>query len=401
MAFTDAKIKNLKPEKKRRIVWEDGATCLGLRITPSGKKSFIYMYRHDSRSRMMTLGQYPILTLADARVDLAKAKALLVKGTDPGERQLRAKAEHRGAPTIEGLVAEYIKKRSEKKKAWQEEKRILEKDVVPKWRNRKAKDIKRRDIIVLLDKIVERGAPIMANRTLGVLSRMFNFGIRRAILESNPCSVIERPGEENEKDRVLLTKEIKSFWMKIDKCQMADGTKLALKLLLVVVQRKGEVTQAEWSEFDLNSGWWTIPKGKTKNGLAHRVYLSSTAKDILNGVRVLSKESRYLFPSPRGKGSKPISPRSLSQALLKNLDTLKIEPFTPHDLRRSASSHMTSNGIPRETVQKILNHVERGATKVYDRYSYDKEKRDAMNKWDRILKKIISGERGKVIRMNG
>ena len=74
MAFTDAQIKNLKPKKKRSIVWEDGATCLGLRITPSGKKSFIYMYRYDSRSRMMTLGQYPVLTLADARVDLAKAK---------------------------------------------------------------------------------------------------------------------------------------------------------------------------------------------------------------------------------------------------------------------------------------------------------------------------------------
>jgi integrase len=401
MAFTDSKVKNLKPEQKRRIVWEDGATCLGLRVTPSGKKSFVYMYRHESRSRMMTLGQYPALTLADARVDLAKAKALLAKGTDPGEQLLNAKAEHREALTIGLLAEEYIKKRKETKKAWAEEERILEKDIIPKWRNRKAQEVKRRDIIVLLDKIVERGAPIMANRTLGVLNRMFNFGIRRAILESNPCSVIERPGEENEKDRVLSAKEIKKFWNRIDKCAMSQSSRLALRLLLVVLQRKSEVALAEWTEFELNSNWWTIPKSKTKNGLSHRAYLPSMAKNLLKEIKQLSGDSKYLFPSPRGKGHKPISPRSLSQALLNNLDTLETEPFTPHDLRRSASSHMTGNGIPRETVKKILNHVESGATKIYDRYSYDQEKKNALNKWDRILKKIVTGEVGKVIRMNG
>jgi integrase len=400
MAFTDSKIKNLKAEKKRRIVWEEGQTCLGLRITPVGKKSFIYMYRYDCRPRMMTLGQYPVLTLANARVDLAKAKVLLAKGTDPGSIKLQAKTEYRGAPTIFGLAKEYIEKRSQKRKAWKEEERILEKDVIPKWRSRKAEDIKRRDVIFLIDKIVERGAPIMANRTLGVLHRMFNFGINRDIIESNPCSVIERPGEENERDRVLSTNDIKKFWSNLDKCKMADGTRFALKLLLVVLQRKGEVAQAEWSEFDLNSGWWVIPKEKTKNGLSHRVYLSATAKELLKDIKKISGDSIYLFPSPRGKGAKPITTRSLSQALLKNQGTLKMEPFVTHDLRRSGSSTMTGNGIPRETVQKILNHVERGATKIYDRYSYDKEKRDAMNKWDRILKKIISGETGKIVEIN-
>tara|TARA_B100000686_G_C16791004_1_gene978711 strand:- start:2515 stop:3723 length:1209 start_codon:yes stop_codon:yes gene_type:complete len=400
MAFTDSKIKNLKPEKERRIVWEEGQTCLGLRITPVGKKSFVYMYRYDSRPRMMTLGQYPVLTLANARVDLAKAKALLAKGTDPGSILLQTKMEFRGAPTIYGLAKEYIEKRSQKKKAWKEEERILEKDVIPKWRNRKAQDIKRRDVILLIDKIVERGAPIMANRTLGVLHRMFNFGIGRDIVESNPCSVIERPGEENERDRVLSTKEIRKLWSNLDKCKMADGTKFALKFLFIILQRKSEVAQAEWSEFDLESGWWVIPKNKTKNGLAHRVYLSAIARDLLREIKKHSADSPYLFPSPRGRGTKPITSRSLSQALLKNLGTLKTEPFIPHDLRRTASSNMTANGIPRETVRKIINHVERGVTKIYDRYSYDKEKKNAMNKWDRILKTILTGETGKIIEIN-
>ena len=400
MAFTDSKVKNLKPEKKRRIVWEDGETCLGLRITPSGKKTFIYMYRYEKRPRMLTLGQYPALTLANARIDLAKAKALLINGADPGTVHLQTKAEHRGAPTLALLAAEYIKKRSENKKAWQEEQRILEKDVIPKWRDKKAKDIKRRDVILLLDKINERGAPIMANRTLGVLHRMFNFGIRRAIVESNPCTIIERYGEENERDRVLSSREIKQFWIGIDECQMAEGTKLALKLLIVCLQRKSEVAQAEWAEFDLDSGWWTIPKQKSKNNFAHRVYVTSLAKGLLMEIKKHAADSPYLFPSPHGKGTKPITSRSLSQALLKNLKTINTEPFRPHDLRRTASTTMTANGISREIVSKIVNHSEPGVTRIYDRYSYDKEKKNAMNKWDRILKRIISGDTGKVVEIS-
>ena len=116
MAFTDSKVKNLKPASLRRIVWEEGQTCLGLRITPTGKKSFIYMYRHETRPRMLTLGQYPALTLADARVQQAKAKALLAKGMDPGSLHLQTKTEYQGAPTLTGLAEEYIEKRSKNKK---------------------------------------------------------------------------------------------------------------------------------------------------------------------------------------------------------------------------------------------------------------------------------------------
>ena len=358
------------------------------------------MYRHEPRPRMLTLGQYPALTLADARVQQAKAKALLAKGMDPGSLHLQTKAEYQGAPTLTGLAEEYIEKRSKNKKAWKEEKRILEKDVVPKWRGRKAQDIKRRDVLLLLDKIVERGAPIMANRTLGVLHRMFNFGIRRDILENNPCSVIERPGEENKRDRVLSPKEIKYFWTNIEKCKMSRGSQLALKLLIVLLQRKSEVAQAEWKEFDLNSGWLTIPKNKTKNGLSHRVYLPPLARELIKEAQAISNNSPYVFPSPHRKGLKPISSRSLSQALLKNKNILKVESFVPHDLRRSASSQMTGNQINRDTVKLILNHVETDATSTYDRYSYDKEKRDAMNKWDRILKKIILGKSEKIIEIN-
>jgi len=399
MKFTDASIKALKQKSERYEVWETNGKGFGLRVSPTGRKSWLFMYRFDTVSRRMTLGTYPGLTLSGAHTAHAKAKEKLGKGIDPGVLHAQDRAEHRGAPTVQKLVFEYIAKRSKSKKAWMEEKRILEKDVVPKWRSRKAKDIKRRDVIVLLDTIVERGSPIMANRTLGVIQRMFNFGIGRDIVEANPCSVIERPGEESQRDRVLSTKEIKKFWFGLEKCEMAEGTKLALQFLLISLQRKGEVAQSEWKEFDLESGWWTMPKGKTKNGLPHRVYLPPTALSLLKEIKGLSGKSAYLFPSPRGRGIKPITSRSLSQALLRNQENIEIEPFVPHDLRRTASSHMTGSGIPRSVVQKILNHVETGVTAVYDRYSYDKEKKSAMTKWDRRLEAILSGKTGKIIEL--
>ena len=133
--------------------------------------------------------------------------------------------------------------------------------------------------------------------------------------------------------------------------------------------------------------------------MPHRVYLPPTALSLLKKIKVYSGDSRFLFPSPRGKGTKPITSRSLSQALLRNQDNLKADPFVPHDLRRTASSNMTGSGIPRSVVQKILNHVEPGVTTVYDRYSYDKEKKAAMTKWDRKLQAILSGKAGQIIEM--
>ena len=105
------------------------------------------------------------------------------------------------------------------------------------------------------------------------------------------------------------------------------------------------------------------------------------------------------YSQPIGHKNKPITSRSLSQALLRNQDNIGIEPFVPHDLRRTASSHMTGSGIPRPVVQKVLNHVEPGVTAVYDRYSYDKENKGAMNKWDRKLQAIRFGKTGKIIEL--
>ena len=374
---------------------------MGVRVFPSGQKSFVFMYRFEGKARMMTLGKYPQLTLASARVIVANAKEKIHREIDPGSEQLHKKAANRAAFTVKDLVAEYLEKWAKvrkKERSWKEDQRMLYKDLVPVFGKRKAKDIKRRDIILLLDGLLERGAKVTANRTLAVIRRMFNFAVERSILDASPCVQIPAPAKENRRDRVLSEGEIKLFWEGLENARMAPGTRLALKLQLTTIQRKGEIVQAEWDDFDLKDRWWTIPGGKTKNNLPHRVPLNKIALDILHKVKKLSRGTNWLFPSPRGNN--PISDTSIDHAVRNNLEILKIDGFVPHDLRRSGASHLTSMGVPRLVVGRILNHAERSVTSVYDRHSYDNEKRQALDTWGRKLESIITGEpTGKIIEL--
>ncbi len=385
-AFTNRWIDSITaPEKGQVDYFDERTTGLGLRISSAGRKSWFLMYRHAGRLRRYTLGTYPALGLADAR---EKAKELLhevAMGSDPATQ----KQVNRGAPTFGELAEQYIELYAKaNKRSWKEDQRILDYDLLPKWKNVKAHEIKRRDIICLLDIIVQR-APIQANRTLALLRKMFNWAISRDLVETSPCTAIKTPAKENRKDRMLTEDEIRIFWDGLTTASMSELTRLCLKFQLVTAQRKGEIIIAEWSEFDFKNGWWTIPNEKAKNQLSHRVPLSALALQILEQIKAISGESRWLFPS--SKGDKSILDTSIDHALHKNAAKFDIPPFTPHDLRRTAASHMTSMGVPRLTVSKILNHVESGITAVYDRHSYDQEKRQALDLWGQKLLQIVVG----------
>jgi integrase len=390
MRLTDPKVKSLKPKKSRYIVWEEGGTGLGVRVSPADRKSFIFMYRFDGKSRMLTIGPYPKVKLVSARLKVAQAKERLSQEIDPGQELIEAKEAVRGAHSIKALIDEYIEKWAKpRKRSWKEDERILRKDVQPVWGRKKAETIKRRDIVLLLDEIVDRGAPIQANRTLAVIRKMFNFALSRGILEQSPCVQIPAPAKENQRDRVLSENEIRSIWLSLDDAGMTKETQLALKLQLITGQRKGEIVGAEWRDIDLDNAWWTIPKEKAKNNLPHRVPLSPLALKLLKEIKDRPKGSSFLFPSPTKKESHITEP-AIDRAIRNNRELFDIEHFVPHDLRRTVASQITAMGIPRLTVSKLLNHVESGITAVYDRHSYDKEKRTALNKWSKRLEQIVT-----------
>ncbi len=396
MKLTDMLLRNLKPQAQRYLVWGDHG--LGVRVSPKGKKSFVYMYRHEGKARFLTLGDYPRMTLADAHKAHAEAMKKVEEGIDPGAEAVAERAEDRRAPTMDVLADEYLEKWAKpRKRSWREDERILKKDVLPEWGRRKAREITRRDVIRLLDGIVDRGAGIMANRTLAAIRKMFNFAVSRDIVPISPCLAVRSPAPEQRRDRVLTTDEIRALWHGLEGAKMAEGTKFALKLQLVTAQRKVEIVSATWEEIDLTDKWWTIPPEKAKNKMAHRVPLSPLALELLQAAKNIAGDSPWIFPSPQT--DRHITPEAVDHALRRpGLEHLGFT-FWVHDLRRSAASHMTSLGISRLVVGKLLNHAERGVTSTYDRHSYDKEKRQALETWGRKLKTIIEGTKSNVVSM--
>jgi integrase len=340
----------------------------------------------------MTLGTYPQMSLADAGVQLADAKRKLDKGQDPGKVIVEARKAERQAETVAELIDEYMEKYARpRKRSADEDERCLNKDVLPFWRDRKVKSITRRDAIILIDRVVDRGAPVMANRTLAVIRRMFSFAVDRDMIEFNPILGVKPPTKETPRDRILSEAEIKALWNGLDQTRMGEPLRLAMKLLLTTVQRRSEVVEASWSEFDLSKRIWTIGAERAKNGIAHTVPLSDQALELLDRIKAIGDGSRWLFPSPRLEG-RPFTRVAINQALTAVQDDLGVSNFRPHDLRRTGASQMTALGIPRLVVGKVLNHAEREVTAVYDRHSYDPEKRRALDAWGARLQEIVTGE---------
>lgn len=393
-------VEALKPTVGQVDYRDKSVPGFGIRVSPGGRKSWTVVYRTNGRLRRMTLGVYPHVSLAEAR---GKAKDVLHEAGNGGD-PAAAKIEERRAETFADLAREYIERHAKHKRSGREDIRLLngsphkkktgKKPHVPlvtRWGSRKVKDIHRRDVRELLDEIAER-APIMANRTLALVRKMFNFGIEHDWVDTNPCHMIKRPAPESQRERVLSEDEIRRVWKALDDEHPIIAVLFRLRLL--TAQRGGELLGATWGEMDLASSWWTIPAERSKNGLAHRVPLSPRALRILKALRKKTDDSPWVFPSTRKKGPHI---NHAQKAIERIVERSGVE-FRGHDLRRTAASLMVGAGVPRLVVSKILNHVETGVTAVYDRHSYDQEKRQALDFWGCRVEAIVSRKkRAKVL----
>ena len=345
---------------------------LGLRVAPSGRKTWFVMYRASGRLRRYTLGTYPAVSLADARQRATDARHSVAHGGDPAQ----ARRDGRQAPTVAELGAQYLELYAKvQKKSWREDARTLHAEVLPVWGQRQASAITRREVMALLDALMAHGVPILANRTLALVRRLFNWAISRDLLEHNPCQQVRAPGKEHPRERVLSAEEIRLVWAA---CTVLPPVwDIYMKVTLLTAQRSGEVRTMQWDDVDLTTAWWTIPGTQAKNGRAHRVPLSAPVLALLHQCRTEDSLTSWVFPSPRLQ-QRPITNVPQTARLVADKAGVR---YVTHDLRRTAASHMTSMGISRLVVAKILNHAEPGVTKVYDRHSYDAEKRQALEAW--------------------
>lgn len=426
--FDDLTVKNLKQGDKPYYCMAEGEKGFGVRVYPSGVKVFVFRYKVDGVQKLLNLGEYTKSgSLKVARDEYVKASSKVrdlrngkADGADPvkeiklqAERRIQEQADQDAAVTIKTLAEDYIKKYAEaNKKSWLEDKRILEKEIYPAWGKRKAQDITKRDVTLLLEKIVDRGAPSTANNTFKIIRKMFNWSIKKSILEMSPCDRLDMPAPMNQKDRALDAAEIKTLWVALEDktTSMRPAVRLALKLILITAQRPGEVSGMNTEEIVGN--WWNIPAERTKNGRAHSVYLTGLAKDCIDKaiaevkrIREIPPEmkySGYIFPCPHHKKNKPMERHALSRALKRNESddqktTMGIATFTPHDLRRSANTLMAASKVIKEHRERVLNHTLEKLDATYNLHDYDDEKQIALESLERKLKSIIFGAANNVI----
>jgi len=412
MPFTDRQVSALKPKSQRYEKMEPGRSGLGMRVTPRGQKVWTFRYRVNGEQKRMLFGSYPLMGVASAHKALADAKDKLAAGIDPGAEIAQERAIERNAETVAELADEYIERHCKpnlKPAGATEARQRLDREIIPILGKMRAKAVTRRDLILLLDGIEDRGTLVLRNRVSSLLSGMFRFGMDRGIIDASPATAIRRVNEGPGRERFLSMEEISAFWHGLDHINTIPQVKLALKFCLATGQRRGEVAGTSRDEIDDAEALWRLPGERTKNGKSNIIPLPALIKGLVEQADrhrvkpVPAKPNRkdrpahdpepsiFLFPS-RSVGE-PIQPATLSRALNLHRETLGIGDARVHDLRRTFTTWNSEIGTSPEILSSLLNHTPQSITgRVYDRSENIEPKRAAMERWCDWLALVIAGD---------
>ena len=274
------------------------------------------------------------------------------------------------------------------------------KDLLKPWGKKKVSTIKTRDIVLLLDQVAER-APVTRNRLHTAINKLFSFAVSRGVIDISPCANIDRI-EEQTRDRVLNKDEIILLWRALapENKKAFDAyplTKLALRLILLTGQRPGEVAGIKISELSErpDGTWWEIPARRMtgKNAMAHDVPLNPMALKIIEQAKFYSGRSKFIFRSSFKK-DRHITVAAISRAVVRHLPDMKLEKFTPHDLRRTCRTGLATLKVSDIVAEKLLSHRLQGVLGVYNRATYEPERRGALMLWENHLQGLIDPEDG-------
>lgn len=395
--LTARSVEQAKPDPDRRREIPDGMLPgLYLVVQQSGAKSWAVRYRHAHTPRKLTLGPYPALDLADARGEARTALQAIAKGEDPAATRVAARRKAGdGRDLFRSVAADFIERHASNKRTRPEIERMLSKDVVPRWGGRRIQDLSRRDVIELLDVLLDEGKTIQANRIFSVVRKLFNWAVGRDIVAVSPCAGVRPPVAEVSRDRILSDDELRWLWTACDSLSYPFGP--LIKLLLLTGQRLSEVAEMTAREVDLDKRLWVIPRERVKNDRQHDVPLSDAACEVLASLPRFAGKAGYLFTTT---GARAVSgwsraKKNLDAGMSKAAGGAEIPPWRLHDLRRTAASGMARLGINLPVIEKVLNHTSgsfAGIVGVYQRHSFSDEKRDALKAWGKFVTGIVEGE---------
>jgi integrase len=398
--LTDRFCSGAKPLRGTRTdYFDETVSGLALRVTTKGHRSWSFCFTspRDGKWARATIGTYPATSLAAARGKAVEAKGHVEAGNDP---RLVLAGQASAGMTIAALVESYLadpEKSALRSKA--EIERRLRRNVVPVIGAVKLSELRRRDLRNVTDAMLRRDAKVEATRVFEDVRGMVRWAVQHEYLDANPLDGMTKPAEPTSSNRVLSDDEIHTLWNGLPKT-LAKSVQCQriIKLCLATAQRVGEVAGIVRSELDLKAREWRLPGSRTKNGHAHVVPLSHLAIKIIKEAMADAGEGKPIFPC--GDGS--LAPAAVARTILRanETDRFGIASWSAHDLRRTTLTNMARLGVAPIVLGHIANHrttTRAGVTlAVYSQYTYDKEKRAALDLWAERLSAIVGGAAAKI-----
>jgi integrase len=356
------------PQGRRLEIWDQILPGFGVRVSKTGRKVWFCVVRVSGRNRRITLGSFPVLSLAAAR---EKAQACM-KQAQLGELDPAESSSPTLGRTIPKFIELYARPRN---RGWKETERLLNQKFSSLF-NKRLDEIRRSDVVSILDEMVVGGAPGRANHALAAIKKLMNWSVDRGMIELNPIAGVKPPTKIIPRERILSDQEIARFM----EAAKAEGYPFGTiyQILVLTAQRRGEVTSMRWSEIDFERAVWVIPGAKAKNGLVHEVPLSSSVMALLLATPRF-QGSDFVFTTT---GTTPVS--GLGKVRYRVERAVGAFDWWVHDLRRTAASGMARLGTAPHVIEKVLNHKSgliSGVAAVYNRYGYEREKREALQLW--------------------
>ncbi|EGR2756341.1 tyrosine-type recombinase/integrase [Vibrio parahaemolyticus] len=394
--LTDTKLRNLKPKDKLyKVNDRDG---LYVAVTTAGSISFRYNYSINGRQETITFGRYGVggITLAEARERLNEAKRMVTVGKSPAKEKARAKARTKDAETFGAWAQKWLRGYQMADSTRDMRRSVYARELEGKFGNQKLTEITHEDLRALTDVIVERGAPATAVHTRDIVLQVYRWAIERGQKVENPADLV-RPASIarfEPRDRTLTPAEIGLMYRYMEKVGTTPSIRAAVKLLLLTMVRKSELTNATWNEINFSEALWTIPKERMKRRNPHLVFLSRQAMDILIALKTFAGGSDYILPS-RYDSDAPMSSATMNRVMdltykAAQKEGQSLSKFGPHDLRRTSSTLLHEAGYNTDWIEKCLAHEQKGVRAVYNKAEYREQRASMLQDWADMIDEWVN-----------
>lgn len=397
--LTDTALRKLKPKASPyKVSDRDG---MYVTVSKTGTITFRYDYRLNGRRETLTLGRYGPggISLALARERLLDARKAVADGRSPAQEKQRERRRLSCAKTFAEFTEVWMEASGMADSTRAMRKHIVDRDILPAFQNRLLMEITPDDLRALCMKVKKRGAPATAIIVRDIVKQVYGHAIMHGEKVANPAEEVSPASIATftPKDRALTPGEIRLMMHEMDTVATLPTIRLALRMILLTLVRKGELLRATWDEVNFETGVWSIPKERMKRRFPHNVYLSQQALDILVALKTCAGGSKYLLPA-RYDGDQHMSMATLNRVTIRVSDQarekgLPLEAFTVHDLRRTGSTLLNEVGFNRDWIEKALAHEDnRSSRAVYNKAEYAEQRRHMLQEWANMIDAWVEGD---------